>query len=110
MIPQEYVQEVARRNDIAELIGQYVHLKRSGRTLMGLCPFHNEKTPSFAVYPDTQSFYCFGCGAAGDAINFVRKINNLSYVEAVKQLRPGRVCPCRRRTTRRAAGAAVCWK
>lgn len=86
MIPQEYVQEVARRNDIEELIGQYVQLRRSGRTLMGLCPFHNEKTPSFAVYPDTQSFYCFGCGAAGDAITFVRKINNLSYVEAVKQL------------------------
>lgn len=86
MIPQEYIQEVARRNDIEELIGQYVHLRRRGRTLTGLCPFHNEKTPSFTVYPDTQSFYCFGCGAAGDAITFVRKINNLGYVEAVKQL------------------------
>lgn len=86
MIPQEYVQEVARRNDIEELIGQYVQLRRRGRTLTGLCPFHNEKTPSFTVYPDTQSFYCFGCGAAGDAITFVRKINNLGYVEAVKQL------------------------
>lgn len=86
MIPQEYIQEVARRNDIEELIGQYVHLRRRGRTLTGLCPFHNEKTSSFTVYPDTQSFYCFGCGAAGDAITFVRKINNLGYVEAVKQL------------------------
>lgn len=86
MIPQEYIQEVARRNDIEELIGQYVQLRRRGRTLTGLCPFHNEKTPSFTVYPDTQSFYCFGCGAAGDAITFVRKINNLGYVEAVKQL------------------------
>ena len=86
MIPQEYVQEVARRNDIEELIGQYVQLRHRGRTLTGLCPFHNEKTPSFTVYPDTQSFYCFGCGAAGDAITFVRKINNLGYVEAVKQL------------------------
>ena len=63
-----------------------MHLRRRGRTLTGLCPFHNEKTPSFTVYPDTQSFYCFGCGAAGDAITFVRKINNLGYVEAVKQL------------------------
>ena len=54
--------------------------------MTGLCPFHNEKTPSFVVYPDTQSFYCFGCGAAGDVIGFVRKYNNLGYVESVKQL------------------------
>ena len=86
MIPQEYIQEVVRRNDIEEVVGQYVQLRRRGRTLSGLCPFHNEKTPSFVVYPDTQSFYCFGCGAAGDVINFVRKYNNLSYVEGVKQL------------------------
>ena len=86
MIPQEYIQEVVRRNDIEEVVGQYVQLRRRGRTLTGLCPFHNEKTPSFVVYPDTQSFYCFGCGAAGDTINFVRKYNNLGYVEAVKQL------------------------
>lgn len=86
MIPQEYIQEVVRRNDIEEVVGQYVQLRRHGRTLSGLCPFHNEKTPSFVVYPDTQSFYCFGCGAAGDVINFVRKYNNLGYVESVKQL------------------------
>ena len=86
MIPQEYIQEVVRRNDIEDIVGQYVQLRRRGRTLTGLCPFHNEKTPSFVVYPDTQSFYCFGCGAAGDVINFVRKYNNLGYVEAVKQL------------------------
>ena len=86
MIPQEYIQEVVRRNDIEEVIGQYVKLRRTGRTMTGLCPFHNEKTPSFVVYPDTQSFYCFGCGAAGDVIGFVRKYNNLGYVESVKQL------------------------
>lgn len=86
LIPQEYIQEVVARNDIAEVVGQYVKLRRRGRTYTGLCPFHNEKTPSFTVYPDTQSFYCFGCGAAGDTIGFVRKISNLSYVEAVKQL------------------------
>ena len=86
MIPQEYIQEVVARNDITEVIGQYVQLRHRGRTYTGLCPFHNEKTPSFTVYPDTQSFYCFGCGAAGDVINFVRKISNLGYVEAVKQL------------------------
>ena len=86
MIPQEYIQEVVRRNDIEEVVGQYVKLRRTGRTMTGLCPFHNEKTPSFVVYPDTQSFYCFGCGAAGDVIGFVRKYNNLGYVESVKPL------------------------
>ena len=86
MIPQEYIQEVVLRNDIEEVVGQYVKLRRTGRTMTGLCPFHNEKTPSFVVYPDTQSFYCFGCGAAGDVIGFVRKYNNLGYVESVKQL------------------------
>lgn len=86
MIPQEYIQEVVRRNDISEVVAQYVQLRRRGRTETGLCPFHNEKTPSFVVYPETQSFYCFGCGAAGDVITFVRKINNLGYVESVKQL------------------------
>ena len=86
MIPQEYIQEVVRRNDIEEVVGQYVKLRRTGHTMTGLCPFHNEKTPSFVVYPDTQSFYCFGCGAAGDVIGFVRKYNNLGYVESVKQL------------------------
>lgn len=90
MIPQEYIQEVVRRNDISEVVSQYVHLRQQGRTARGLCPFHNEKTPSFFVYPETQSFYCFGCGAAGDVIGFTRKINNLGYVEAVKQL-AGRV-------------------
>lgn len=86
MIPQEYIQEVVRRNDIEDIIGQYVKLRRRGRTCSGLCPFHNEKTPSFTVYPDTQSYYCFGCGAGGDVITFVRQYNNLGYVEAVKQL------------------------
>ena len=86
MIPQEYVQEVVRRTDIVDLIGSYVQLRHRGRTQTGLCPFHNEKTPSFVVYPENQSFYCFGCGVGGDAITFVRKINNLDYVEAVKAL------------------------
>lgn len=63
-----------------------MNLKRRGKTLTGLCPFHNEKTPSFTVYPDTRSFYCFGCGAGGDVITFVRRIDNLDYVEAVKSV------------------------
>lgn len=86
MIPREYIDEVVRRSDITEVVSSYVHLRHRGRTHTGLCPFHSEKTPSFVVYPETQSFYCFGCGAGGDVITFVRKINNLDYVEAVKML------------------------
>ena len=86
MIPHEYIEELTRRIDIVELVGSYVQLKRKGRLYGGLCPFHSEKTPSFYVYPDTQSFYCFGCGAAGDAISFAQKINSISYPEAVKLL------------------------
>ena len=86
MIPREYIDEVVRRSDITEVVSSYVQLRNRGRTHTGLCPFHSEKTPSFVVYPETQSFYCFGCGAGGDVITFVRKINNLDYVEAVKML------------------------
>ena len=86
MIPREYIDEVVRRSDITEVVSGYVQLRHRGRTHTGLCPFHSEKTPSFVVYPETQSFYCFGCGAGGDVITFVRKINNLDYVEAVKML------------------------
>ncbi len=86
MIPHEYIEEVVRRNDIADVVGNYVQLKRKGRQHSGLCPFHNEKTPSFYLYPDTQSFYCFGCGEGGDVISFIKKIQNLDYVEAVKLL------------------------
>ena len=86
MIPQDYIQEVVRRNDIEDVVQSYVQLRRRGRTCTGLCPFHTEKTPSFVVYPETQSFYCFGCGAGGDVITFIKKISNLEYVEAVKLL------------------------
>ena len=86
MIPHEYVEEVVRRNDITDVVGSYVQLRHRGRTHTGLCPFHSEKTPSFVVYPETQSFYCFGCGAGGDVITFIKKISNLDYVEAVKLL------------------------
>ena len=86
MIPHEYIEELTRRTDIVELVGSYVQLKRKGRLYGGLCPFHSEKSPSFYVYPDTQSFYCFGCGAGGDAITFAKKINSIDYPEAVKML------------------------
>lgn len=85
-ISQQYIEELVARNDIVDFVGGYVQLRRRGRTCTGLCPFHNEKTPSFHVYPDNQSFYCFGCGAGGDIITFAKKINNLDYVEAVKLL------------------------
>ena len=86
MIPHEYIEELPRRTDIVDVVGNYVQLKRKGRLYGGLCPFHSEKTPSFYVYPDTQSFYCFGCGVGGDVIHFVRRINSIDYTEAVKML------------------------
>lgn len=86
MIPQEYIYELVQRNDMVDVAQSYVQLRHRGRTYSGLCPFHSEKTPSFHVYPDTQSFYCFGCGAGGDVITFIKKINNVDYVEAVKIL------------------------
>jgi len=85
-IPDAYLQELRMRADIEQLISPYVKLRRSGRALMGLCPFHNEKTGSFAVYPDSSSFYCFGCGAAGDAVSFLMRMERLDYIEAVKAL------------------------
>ena len=83
-IGERFIQELQERVDIEEVISSHITLRRRGKTLVGLCPFHNEKTPSFTVYPDTNSFYCFGCGAGGDVISFIRRIDNLDYVEAVK--------------------------
>lgn len=87
-INDAFLSDLKARTDIMDLISSYVSLdsRRQGRTHKGLCPFHNEKTPSFMVYEDTQSFYCFGCGAGGDAITFTMKIENLDYIEAVKLL------------------------
>ena len=83
-ISERFIQELQERVDIEEVISSHITLRRRGKTLVGLCPFHNEKTPSLTVYPDTNSFYCFGCGAGGDVISFIRRIDNLDYVEAVK--------------------------
>lgn len=85
-LSDSFLQELKMKTDIEDVISTYLTLKRRGATLVGLCPFHNEKTPSFTVYPATQSFYCFGCGAGGDAITFVKKIENLDYLDAVKTL------------------------
>lgn len=84
--PESFLQELKMRNDITEVVSGYVNLKRRGRNMVGLCPFHGEKTPSFNVYTENGSFYCFGCGVGGDVISFEMKIENLDYVDAVKAL------------------------
>lgn len=84
--PESFLQELKLRNDITEIVSSYVNLKRRGRNMVGLCPFHGEKTPSFNVYTENGSFYCFGCGVGGDVITFIMKIENLDYVDAVKFL------------------------
>ena len=85
-LPDGFLQELKLKTDINDVVSTYVTLKKRGNTYVGLCPFHNEKTPSFTVYPATQSFYCFGCGAGGDAVTFIKKIENLDYIDAVKLL------------------------
>lgn len=82
----EFLSELRMRCDIEQTISSYVQLRRRGKNLVGLCPFHNEKTPSFTVYPDSQSFYCFGCGAGGEVISFIRRAENLDFTEAVRYL------------------------
>ncbi|MEF2769689.1 MAG: DNA primase [Acutalibacteraceae bacterium] len=81
-----FLEQLRANTDIESVISPYVNLRRRGKNLVGLCPFHNEKTPSFTVYPENGSFYCFGCGVGGDVITFVRRMENLDYMEAVKQL------------------------
>lgn len=85
-IPEEIINEIKYRNDIETVMAPYVSLKRRGKNLVGLCPFHNEKTPSFTVYPENGSFYCYGCGVGGDVFSFIRQIENLDYIDAVKLL------------------------
>ena len=82
----EIIDEVRQTNDIVDIISQYVHLKRSGRNFFGLCPFHNEKSPSFSVSPDKQIFHCFGCGVGGNVFTFLTKIEGINFVEAVQTL------------------------
>lgn len=83
---EDFIEQLRDGNDIESVVAGYVTLRRRGKTLTGLCPFHNEKTPSFTVYPETSSYYCFGCGAGGDVITFIKNIENLDYIEAVKLL------------------------
>jgi len=85
-LPQYFLQELKYKNDMSEVASSYVNLKRRGKNMIGLCPFHNEKTPSFNIYPENGSFYCFGCNTGGDVITFIMRIENLDYIEAVRFL------------------------
>lgn len=86
MISDDVLYEVASKNDILDIVSTHTSLKKTGRSFVGLCPFHNEKTPSFHVYPDNQSFYCFGCSLGGDVITFVKLAEGLKFTDAVKYL------------------------
>lgn len=85
-LPESFLQELKMRCDLTEIASNYLTLKRRGRNMVGLCPFHGEKTPSFNIYTENNSFYCFGCGAGGDVITFVMKMENLDYIEAIRFL------------------------
>ena len=89
MIPQSFIQDLLNRVDIVDVVGRYVQLKKGGANFMGLCPFHNEKSPSFTVSPTKQFYHCFGCGAHGTAISFLIEYSGLGFVEAVKDLAQG---------------------
>ena len=86
MIPQSFIQDLLYRVDIVDVVGRYVQLKKGGANFMGLCPFHNEKSPSFTVSPTKQFYHCFGCGAHGTAIGFLIEYSGMGFVEAVKDL------------------------
>ena len=86
MLPQDFITDLLSRIDIVEVVGRHVELKRGGVNFMGLCPFHGEKSPSFSVSPAKQFYYCFGCGAAGNAIKFLTEFNGLPFLEAVREL------------------------
>ena len=84
--PDELIEEVRARSDIVDVISGYVRIQKKGSSYFGLCPFHNEKSPSFSVSPGKQMFYCFGCGAGGNVFTFVMQYENYSFQEAVKLL------------------------
>ena len=80
------IDEVKQKTDIVEVISQYVTLKKAGRNLVGLCPFHSEKNPSFFVYPEQQSWHCFGCNSGGDVLSFIMKKESLEFGETLRLL------------------------
>src|SRR5688500_3931151 len=86
MISQNTIQQILSRIDIVDVVGEFVKLKKRGASYLGLCPFHNEKTPSFTVSPSKEIFKCFGCGKSGNSISFVMEHEKLSYAEALRWL------------------------
>src|ERR1044072_10007748 len=88
-IPSEMIEQIAAANDIVDVIGSYFPLKRAGTNFKALCPFHQEKTPSFTVSPSRQTFHCFGCGAGGSVFRFVMDYEHLDFPAAVKKLARG---------------------
>ena len=82
----DIIEEVRSKNDIVDVVSQYVRLTKKGNSYFGLCPFHNEKTPSFSVTPGKQMYYCFGCGAGGNVFNFIMEYENYTFGEALKHL------------------------
>ena len=82
----DLIEEIRSRNDIVDVISGYVKLQRKGSSYFGLCPFHNEKSPSFSVSPGKQMYYCFGCGAGGNVITFIMEYENYTFMEAIKML------------------------
>ena len=105
-LPDEFLQRLRDANDIVDMFRSYADVKKRGRTFVCCCPFHSEKTPSCTIYPESQSFYCFGCGVGGDAISFVRKMDNVGYLDAVQILaqRSGLQMPARSPEEERTAG------
>ena len=85
-IPQETIDRINDNADIVDIVSKSVDLKKRGRNFFGLCPFHEEKTPSFSVAPDKGIYHCFGCGKGGNAVNFIIENEKLSFVEAIQQL------------------------
>ena len=86
LIPQNFINDLIESADIVEIIGSRLELKKAGRSFQGLCPFHNEKTPSFSVSPEKQFFHCFGCKESGTVLTFLMKYENLDFVEAIEAL------------------------
>ncbi|MBW6464857.1 MAG: DNA primase, partial [Firmicutes bacterium] len=85
-IAEEIIDEIRQHTDLVALVGEYLKLERRGKNMVGLCPFHNEKTPSFTVSPEKQLYHCFGCGASGNAFSLIMQMEKLTFPEAAKLL------------------------
>lgn len=94
-IPDDLVEEIRSRNDIVDIVSSRIKLQKKGSSYFGLCPFHNEKSPSFSVSPNKQMFYCFGCGEGGNVFSFLMKYDNLTFRKHLRNLQTGQALNCR---------------